>query len=264
MVRRTERHVAALTLAACVASLSCHSTSPSGAAVGSSVPAPPPVLRAAPTPDFTAAELRMVETVGAFYESLLTALKDPALATSGVDACAARIAASLEPVRGAARELAAPHAALPVERRLAIHQEAFRRHPAEVRALVEAAGRWTSRFRSPGDQPQFRRITEQALGTWARRRAVGGRWLRPPTRWKKLRVGHRTRRKTRLGHHATSHPALLALPILLVALAPALMGQRTCTASPAPSTSRAQRPRASSERRWSRSRSPSATPTRPP
>lgn len=167
MVRRTERHVAALTLAACVASLSCHSTSPSGAAVGSSVPAPPPVLRAAPTPDFTAAELRMVETVGAFYESLLTALKDPALATSGVDACAARIAASLEPVRGAARELAAPHAALPVERRLAIHQEAFRRHPAEVRALVEAAGRWTSRFRSPGDQPQFRRITEQALGTWA-------------------------------------------------------------------------------------------------
>ena len=147
MVRRTERHVAALTLAACVASLSCHSTSPSGAA---------------PTPDFTAAELRMVETVGAFYESLLTALKDPALATSGVDACAARIAASLEPVRGAARELAAPHAALPVERRLAIHQEAFRRHPAEVRALVEAAGRWTSRFRSPGDQPQFRRITEQA------------------------------------------------------------------------------------------------------
>ncbi|MBK7977272.1 MAG: hypothetical protein IPK07_29760 [Deltaproteobacteria bacterium] len=127
----------------------------------------------------------MVATVGAFYESLLTALKDPALATSGVDACAARIAASLEPVRGAARELAAPHAALPVERRLAIHQEAFRRHPAEVRALVEAAGRWTSRFRSPGDQPQFRRITEQALGTWAHDGALCG-WpvASAPTRWK--------------------------------------------------------------------------------
>lgn len=167
MAGRIEYRVAALTLVACVASLSCRSTSPSGAAVGISTPAPPPVLRAAPTPGFTATELLMVETVGAFYESLLTALQDPALATGGVDACAARIAANLERVHGAARELAAPHAALPVERRLAIHQEAFRRHSAQVRALVEAAGRWTSRFRSPGEQPQFRRITEKALGPWA-------------------------------------------------------------------------------------------------
>ncbi len=167
MDRRIAHRSAALCLAG-LATLSCRSGTPSGVDATGAVPATRPVLRAAPATEFSATEQRMIETVGSFYGSLLTALRDPALATGDVDACAARFAASLEPVLGEARALAAPHAALPVERRLAIHQEAFRRYPAEVTALLESAGRWTNRFRSPDEQPKFRRITEKALGPWAR------------------------------------------------------------------------------------------------
>ncbi len=144
---------------------------------GAAPPPPVPLLRTAPPDVWSSAETEMIATVGSFYEALLAALRDPSFTAAEQARTVVLLRKQLDPLLPAARKLASAYAALPPERHRALHHEVFQRYGPQVSAFTEAAGSWTMKFRDPHRQPEFRAITEQVLGPWARDGAlwvVGG------------------------------------------------------------------------------------------
>ncbi len=86
---------------------------------------------------------------------------------------------------------------------MAMHQEVFRRHPGQMRTLMEESSRFATRFEDPERAKEFRPIAKAVFGPWVDAQAFwvfegfGPAAVRELTEWTTEAEGEERARKER-------------------------------------------------------------------